>query len=310
MRNVFSEEITRLAEADPRVALLSGDIGNRLFDTFKERCPGRFFNCGIAEGNMMGVAAGMALDGLRPVVYTIAPFTTTRCLEQIKLDVCYHNVPVVIAGTGAGLSYAELGATHHSCEDLAILRVLPGMTVFCPCDPVELRLGMAAALEAPGPLYLRLGKKGEPALHAVPPEGFALGKAITLREGRDLCLIATGTIMSEALRAAERLAEAGMSARVESFHTVKPLDEARLADLFAAYELVAVLEEHSRIGGLGGAVAEWAAAARPRPRARLMAFGADDAFLHKIASQQHARHLFGLTGEAVAARLRAALSGS
>ena len=304
MRNLFSKEVTRLAEADPRVVLLSGDIGNRLFDDFKARCPGRFFNCGIAEGNMMGVAAGMALEGMRPVVYTIAPFTTTRCLEQIKLDVCYHNVPVVIAGTGAGLSYAELGATHHSCEDIAILRVLPGMTVFCPCDPVELRLGLSAALAAPGPVYLRLGKKGEPELHAAPPPGFALGRAATLREGRDLCLIATGTIMPEALRAAELLAEAGLSARVESFHTVKPLDEARLAELFAAYGLVAVLEEHSRIGGLGSAIAEWAAAAEPRPRARMVCFAAADVFLHKVAFQSHARHLFGLTGDAVAARLR------
>src|SRR5579859_4922105 len=121
MRNAFAEEMVKLGEADPRVVLLSGDIGNKLFDPFKERCPGRFFNC--------GVAAAMAMSGLRPVVYTITPFTTTRCFEQIRVDVCYHHAPVIIVGTGSGLSYAELGPTHHSCEDLAILRTLPGMTV-------------------------------------------------------------------------------------------------------------------------------------------------------------------------------------
>ena len=151
MRNAFADEITRLGTNDQRVVLLSGDIGNRLFDKFKEQSNGRFLNCSVAEANMMGMAAGMALCGLKPVVYTITPFTTTRCFEQIRVDVCYHEAPVIIVGTGAGLSYAQLGPTHHSVEDIAILRTLPGMTVLCPCDKFELRGALRAARGARPP---------------------------------------------------------------------------------------------------------------------------------------------------------------
>ena len=209
MRNAFADEITKLSQSDPRVVLMSSDIGNRLFDRYKEAVPGRFFNCGIAEANMMGMAAGMAMSGYRPVVYTITPFTTTRCLEQIRVDVCYHEAPVIIVGTGAGLSYAQLGPTHHSCEDIALLRALPNMTVFCPADSVELRLGLRAALEQDRPVYIRIGKKGEPVLHDGEPP-FELGKALTLRDGADVCLIGTGTIMPVLLAAASDLDAAGI----------------------------------------------------------------------------------------------------
>ena len=161
MRNAFADELTKLARENDKVVLLSGDIGNKLFDNFKKIDERRFYNCGVAEANMMGVAAGMAMSGLRPVIYTITPFTTTRCFEQIRVDACYHKAPVVIVGTGSGLSYAELGPTHHSCEDLAILRVLPNMTVLAPADEVELRQCMRAALRQDGPVYIRIGKKGE-----------------------------------------------------------------------------------------------------------------------------------------------------
>lgn len=300
MRNLFAKTVTALAGADERVVLLSGDIGNRLFDDFKAKFPTRFFNCGIAEANMIGVAAGLAMNGYRPFAYTIAPFTTTRCLEQIKLDLCYQHLPVVIAGTGAGLSYAELGPTHHTFEDLAILRPLPHMTLFCPCDPLELQLGMAASLTLSGPLYLRLGKKGEPALHAAPP-AFQFGRAETLRDGADVALLATGPIAAEALRAAELLAAEGITARVASLHTVKPLDLDYLGAVFAATPLVVTVEEHSRIGGLGGAVAEWLAAAEPRPAARFLSLGIEDRFLPQVPSQEEARRVEGLTGEAIAA---------
>jgi transketolase len=306
MRNAFAEEITRLGADDPRVVLLSGDIGNKLFDRFREKAPDRFLNCGVAEANMMGVAAGMALSGLRPVVYTIAPFTTTRCYEQVRVDVCYHRVPVVIVGTGAGLSYAELGPTHHSCEDLAIMRVLPEMTVFAPCDAIELRLGLRAALAHDGPVYMRIGKKGEPVVHAAEP-AFALGRAITVKSGDTVCLISTGNIMPVALEAARLLAEQGVSARVESFHTVKPLDGERLQEVFARCTVVATLEEHGRAGGLGGSLAEWLAEASP-VRARLLCFGTSDEFMHEIGSQNYARRRFGLDAETIARRVLAAVS--
>jgi len=294
MRNAFASEITALGEADPRVVLLSGDIGNRLFDNFKARAVGRFLNCGIAEANMMGMAAGMALNGLRPVVYTITPFTTTRCLEQIRVDACYHKVPVIIVGTGSGLSYAELGPTHHSCEDLAILRVLPEMVVMCPADVTELRLGLRAALQQDRPVYMRIGKKGEPQVHAADPD-FAIGKAITVRKGCEVCLIGTGNTVWTMILAAQ-----GVQARVESFHTVKPLDEQRLVELFNGYAIIAVAEEHSRIGGLGSAIAEWMAR-RGGPMPRFLPFGVADEFPHYIGSQAYMRERMGITPEVIAA---------
>src|SRR6266404_7261945 len=148
VRNAFAKKITELAKQDDRVVLLSGDIGNRLFDDFKARVPTRFYNCGVAEANMMGVAAGLAMSGLRPVCYTITPFITYRCMEQIRVDVCYHHVPVVIVGTGSGLSYASLGATHHSCEEMGMLRLLPGLTVLAPADAMEVRGALEAVLKS------------------------------------------------------------------------------------------------------------------------------------------------------------------
>jgi transketolase len=306
MRNAFADEITKLGKEDKRVVLLSGDIGNKLFDKFKEHGEARFLNCGVAEANMMSVASGMALSGLRPFVYTITPFTTTRCFEQIRVGACYHHAPVTIVGTGSGLSYAELGPTHHSLEDLAILRTLPGMTVFAPCDEVELRHGLRAALKQDGPLYMRIGKKGEPIVHKNGLPGFALGTAVTVREGKDVCLIAAGTIMSEVLAAADTLGKAGVSARVESFHTIKPLDTKRLAELFKAYGLVAVVEEHGLAGGLGGAIAEWRAG-QDGKLARMLAFGTSDEFMHEIGSQEYARRRFGLSADHINGKVLGAL---
>ena len=142
MRNAFAEEITKISLIDDTVTLLSGDIGNRLFDSFKEQNANRFFNCGVAEANMMGVAAGLATSGLRPVVYTITPFTTTRCLEQIKIDACYHNLPITIVGTGSGLAYASLGPTHHSCEDIGVLKAFPQRQQFF-VQPIRLKCDLA-----------------------------------------------------------------------------------------------------------------------------------------------------------------------
>ena len=182
MRNAFASEIAALADKDERVVLLMGDIGNRLFNDFRAAHPERFFNCGVAEANMTSMAAGMASCGLRPFTYTITPFATTRCLEQIRVDVCYHHLPVVVVGVGAGLSYASLGATHHACEDIAFLRALPGMIVVCPADPVEVRLAMRAVLAQDQPAYIRMGKKGEPVIHKSEPK-FVLGKALVRAAG-------------------------------------------------------------------------------------------------------------------------------
>ena len=309
MRNAFAAEITALAGEDERIVLLSGDIGNRLFDEYKARFPQRFYNCGVAEANMISMAAGMALCGLRPVAYTIAPFVTTRCLEQIRVDVCYHGVPVIIVGVGAGLSYAPLGATHHTCEDIALLRVLPNMTVVCPGDAWEVRLALQAALGHGGPVYIRLGKKGEPVVHEQPPD-FVIGRGIVVRAGYDVCLLSTGNMLPVVVEAAEELCGRGISAQVVSFHTVKPLDEALLFEVFSRFAAVVTVEEHSRLGGLGGSVAEWLAD-RPFQKARLLRIGTADAFLHDAGNQAHARRRCGLTPEGIAEKtLQAYLAGA
>lgn len=304
MRNAFSEEMTRVAATDKRVVVLSGDIGNKLFDKLKMVDEKRFYNCGIAEANMMGVAAGMALSGLRPFVYTITPFTTTRCFEQIRVDVCYHHAPVVIVGTGSGLSYSELGPTHHSLEDMAILRTLPGMRVLAPCDASELRQALHEVLKDDSPTYIRIGKKGEADIHASPPD-LKLGKVLVIRPGTDVALLCAGNMMGDTLKAADLLAASGISAEVVSFHTVKPLDTDYLRQAASRFKLLVTVEEHSRIGGFGSAVSEWRMA-QPHNVAQL-GFGTDDVFMHEVGSQAYARKKYGLTADNIAATTLAAL---
>lgn len=305
MRNAFAKQVTELAQRDERVVLLSGDIGNRLFDDLKAKCPGRFFNCGVAEANLIGMAAGMAMSGLRPICYTITPFITYRCMEQIRIDVCYHHQPVIIVGTGSGLSYASLGSTHHSCEEMGMLRLLPGLAVVAPADSVEVRGALKAALSSPHPTYIRIGKKGEPVVHQQEID-FQIGKAISVRAGTDVCLLSAGTMLPAALETAEVLTKENISAQVVSFHTIKPLDEATLAEAFQNFKLVATVEEHSVLGGLGGAVAEWLADHAPA-EARLIRCGTADEFLHQTCEQQEAREHFGLIATAMAARIKAQL---
>lgn len=302
MRNAFASEITALAKEDPRVVFCSGDIGNRLFDKFKEGAPDRFFNCGVAEANMISVAAGMASCGLRPIVYTITPFVTTRCLEQIRVDVCYHNLPVIIVGVGSGLSYASLGPTHHSCEDIAFLRALPGMTVTCPADSMEVRAILRAALKQDHPVYIRLGKKGEPVIHKDVP-ALTLGKALVLREGSDVCVMTTGNMLPVGVEAVEKLVQSGGNPQLVSFHTVKPLDRELLRDVFARFHTVVTVEEHSLIGGFGSAVAEWLVD-QPQQKARLCRIGASDEFFHEAGEQEYAREKLGLTAEHILQEIR------
>ncbi|MBI4125630.1 MAG: transketolase [Deltaproteobacteria bacterium] len=301
MRNAFAQELTALAKEESRLVFLSGDIGNKLFDAFKAECPNRFYNCGVAEQNMMGVAAGLAKSGLRPIVYTITPFVTTRCYEQIRVDVCYHNLPVIIAGVGSGLSYATLGPTHHSLEDIAFLRALPEMTVLCPGDAMEVRACLRAALKHSGPVYLRLGKKGEPVIHKEVPK-VTIGRALEIQRGKDICLLSTGNILPLAVDAANSLADSRLSVQVFSFHTVKPLDTGVLEEVLAKYPLVVTLEEHGLLGGFGSAVAEWRAD-HPESKARLLRFGTRDEFMHSNGDQDFARAYFGLTRENICKKI-------
>jgi transketolase len=239
---------------------------------------------------------------MRPYVCGYAPFITARSMEQLRNDVAYADQRVVIGAACSGITLAVSGGTHHALEDIALMRSLPEMTVICPGDSHEVRLALRNAIQQDGPIYVRLGKKGEPNVHDCAPD-FAIGRAICVREGDDVALIATGNMLPTAVAVAEQLSRTSkLSVQVVSMHTVKPLDEDCLAEIFSRTTLVATIEEHSVIGGLGGAVAEWLATQPPR-KTRLLRIGTSDSFLHEAGDQQHARCRFGLSTDAIANRV-------
>jgi transketolase len=296
MRNAFADEVTLLAQADSRVVLLSGDIGNRLFDRLRAARPEQFLNCGIAEQNMMGVAAGMGLSGLRPIVYTITPFTTIRCLEQIKIDVGYHNSPVIIVGTGSGLSYASLGPTHHSLEDFAIFRAIPNLQVLAPWDTKSLRACIRMAIKSSSPTYIRIGKKGETDLsgNQVVP---AIGSGLCLNPGSQVCILATGTVSSEAALAVNTLAEQGVSAELVLIHTIKPFSESVIDGLLSRFDALVTVEEHSKVGGFGESVLSLIA--RSGLQKRVEVLGTSDQFMPVVGSQEYTRQYFEINADSI-----------
>ena len=255
-RVAFAEELVSLAQADPRIVAVCNDsVGSSNLVAFRNAFPGRLVNVGIAEQNMVGVAAGLANGGLRPFVCAASPFLTGRALEQIKADVAYSDFPVVLCGMSPGMAYGELGPTHHSIEDLAWLRAIDALAVIVPADPAETRAAMRWAVAANRPCFLRIGRTKVP---AVSPEGqvFEPGRATVLRHGNDVTIVAIGTMVARALDAAQQLAQQGVEARVINAASVKPLDEATI--LAAARETrgIVTVEEAVVQGGLGSAVAE------------------------------------------------------
>lgn len=298
MRDTFARTLTSIAERDERVVLLSGDIGNRMFDEYKLVAPERFINCGIAEANMMSVAAGLALRGLKPVVYTITPFITTRCLEQIKIGAAYHDAGVVIVGTGSGLSYAELGATHHSFEDIAVLNVMPGLQILTPGDKAEAEVHLNEAISSECPTYIRLGKKGEPDLRRI-NSNMGIGKGDFIQNGHDIAIIASGPIISEALAAAG-LYEEATSCRVGvvNIGSIKPLDNQLMNRLASDYKQLITLEEHSTIGGLGTIVREWLAE-NGMSNVKVKKMGIADSFIHQLGKQAYIRGELGINAAGI-----------
>ena len=304
MRNAFADELLMQSKMRDDIVLVAADIGNRLFDPFKEANPNRFYNAGVAEANAIGMAAGLSLGGFKPIVYSIATFITARCFEQIKVDVCYNGNSVIIVGVGGGFSYAGNGATHHSFEDMAILRTLPDISIVAPADSYEVRAALRAALDHDKPVYLRLGKKNEPVVHDSVPN-FSIGKSIRLKTGYEVCILSIGNITPEAMEAAAILETEGISTELMSFHTLKPLDRAYLEEAFNKFTLVVTVEEHGIIGGLGSAVAEWKAAEELRSEfsAKLLSLGAEDSFMRRGGNQTYARKLFGLDSESISRRI-------
>ena len=296
MRTAFLETLFELAKADERIVFLTGDLGFSVVEPFAQALPKQFVNAGVAEQNMTAIAAGMALSGKIALTYSIANFPTLRCLEHIRNDVCYHEANVKVVAIGGGFAYGALGASHHATEELGVMRMMPGMTVVAPADPIEARLATRAIVAHPGPCYIRLGKAGEPNVHEGPID-FQLGRAIQLRDGRDVTLISTGGMLKAAVGVARQLAGRGVEARVLSMHTLKPLDtEAVLA---AARDTGAVitLEQHSILGGLGSAVAEvLAEAGLPVKFKRI---GLPSAFSPRVGSQQYLEEQNGLDEKSV-----------
>lgn len=298
MRNSFLNELFELAKRDERIVLIVGDLGFGVVTPFMEQLPRQFLNAGVAEQNMTGMAAGMALSGKIVFTYSIANFPTLRCLEHIRNDVCYHNANVKVVTVGGGFAYGAMGATHHAIEDLAVMRAMPGMMVVAPGDPVEARAATRAITEYHGPCYLRLGKAGEPVVHQSPIQ-FELGKAIQMRDGRDATLICTGGILQTAVRTAARLAEEGIKTRLLSMPTLKPLDTEAVLDAALETRAILTLEEHSILGGLGSAVAEVLAEA-DIPRVLFKRIGVPPGFSPHIGTQEYMQERHGLTPEAIA----------
>lgn len=298
MRDAFISELTVLAREDPSIFLVIGDLGFSVIEEFATEFPDRFLNAGVAEQTMIGVSAGLAAAGYTVFVYSIGNFPTMRCIEQIRNDVCYHGRSVTVVAVGAGFSYGSLGYTHHAIEDIAVMRALPGMQVFSPADPAEARALTRQAAASGGPGYLRLGKNGEKNLHDAPVVA-PLTQAAVLREGTDVTIYGTGSIISIALDAREALLAEGISARVISVPVIKPLP----ADVFAAAEgtrAIITLEEHTLFGGLGSAMLEFAAASHFRTP--IYPIGTAEAEVGKhVGSQTYLREKNGLSAEHVRA---------
>jgi transketolase len=293
--------LEEVAKEDDRVNLVVGDLGFGVVESFAQQFPLRYVNAGVAEQNMTGIAAGMALEGRVVFTYSIGNFPTLRCLEQVRNDVCYHKANVKIVAVGGGFTYGSLGMTHHATEDIAIMRALPNMTVICPTDPIEAAAATRAVVQWPGPCYLRLGRAGEPLIHQSTID-FQIGKAIQVCDGEDLTLIATGGILGTAVTVSGQLLERGISTRVLSMHTVKPLDAEAVILAAQNSSAIATIEEHSIVGGLGSAVAH-VLAESDGPKVPFTAIGLESAFASTAGDQAYLREAFGLSTEAVLNRL-------
>lgn len=284
MRKTCLNSVYDLARKDKRIFFIGSDLGAGTLDNFKQEMPERFFMEGISEANIIGVAAGLALEGKIPYVNTIAAFITRRCFEQIVIDLCMHKANVRLIGSGSGLVYAPLGPTHEAIEDIAILRSVPNMTIIAPADADEMRRLMPLTVDYNGPIYIRLAKGGDPVVtnDKVP---FKIGKAIPMREGSDGLIITTGIMLKIALDAAELLEKEGLNLAVLHVPTIKPLDTETILNYVRRVPIVVSVEEHTIMGGLGSAVAETIAEADFQVPKRFRRLGIPDVFPDRYGSQ-------------------------
>ena len=309
MRQTCLNMVYDLAKRDKRVLFIGSDLSPGLLDEMKQEMPERWYMEGITEANVIGMAAGFAMEGYIPYVNTIATFITRRCYEQVAVDLCLHELPVRLIGNGGGLVYAPLGPTHLAIEDIAIMRALPNMTVTAVCDAKEMVRLMNCTLEWPNPIYIRLAKGGDPVVSR-DENGFAIGKAIPMRRARSrrsIVLLATGVMTTNCLAAADLLAKDGHDVSVVHFHTVKPLDEEAVLEFSRDAELVATVEEGTMIGGFGSAVTDVLVEKLGSSLPALVRIGLPDAFPHKYGLQEELFEVYGLAPGQIAARVSKSL---
>ncbi len=306
MRDTFIKVLEELAGSDPRIMLVTGDLGFGVFNDYREKYPEQFLNAGVAEQNMTGVATGMALEGRIVFTYSIANFPTLRCLEQIRNDACYHNADVKVVSIGGGFSYGSLGISHHATEDLAIMRSLPDITVVSPCGLWETEQATKAIINTPGTCYFRLDKSfGDDA----PGKGeqFELGRPRLLRPGKVVVIFVTGGILEEVLVAVDALAADGISVAVVSVHTLKPFDDDFAVQLAKRFSRVVTVEEHTLDGGLGGMIAEVLMDNGVRLKTFLR-IGLEAGFSSIVGDQKYLRKRYGLDADSIVQRIKASLS--
>ncbi len=308
MRDAFIDRLTRLASSNPRLFLITGDLGFGVLTKFAAERPDQFLNAGVAESNMTGLATGLALEGRVVFTYSIANFPTLRCLEQVRNDAAYHEANVKIVAIGGGFSYGPLGTSHHATEDLAILRAIPGITVVSPGCLWEAEEATEALVNTPGTCYLRLDKSSAGRTNR-PGERFQLGAVRTLREGDDVTLLATGGILGATLQAADRLAGEGVQARVLSAHTIRPFDADTVFQACRETAGLMTVEEHVVDGGLGGLVAETCLEAGVIPRA-FHRIGLRAGYASVVGSQEYLRARYGMDAASIAASASAMVRGA
>lgn len=303
-RQSYGEALTELAEKYPDLVVLDADLAAATkTEIFKKKYPDRFFDCGIAEANMMGVAAGLATCGKIPFASTFAMFAAGRAYEIVRNSIGYPRLNVKIGATHAGISVGEDGATHQCCEDIALMRTIPGMTIINPSDDVETKAAVEAALQHNGPVYMRFGRLAVPVFNDAETYKFELGKGVTLREGNDITIIATGLMVNEAVAASDELKEEGINAGVINIHTIKPIDKDIICKAAEESGILMTVEEHSVIGGLGAAVAEAVTERYPVPVIRI---GVNDEYGYSGPAAELLKK-FGLCKENIIARVKKAL---
>ncbi len=296
MRKTCVNMVYALAKRDPRIVFIGSDLSPGLLDDMKAEMPDRHYMEGVMEANVIGMAAGMAMDGYMPFVNTIATFITRRCYEQVALDLCLHNLPVRLIGNGGGLVYAPLGPTHLAIEDMAIMRALPNMTVTAVADADEMVRLMEASLDWPHPIYMRLAKGGDPIVSDA-ARGFEIGKAIPMREtgaSDGVLIVATGVMTNRALAAADMLEADGIACEVLHVHTVKPLDHEAILRMAARARLVVIAEEHTIVGGLGSAVTDVLVENPLTPMPAIRRLGIPDRFAVNYGVQDDLLEIYGL----------------